>query len=327
MTRVVRAIGPDNRPGCHRGATGYRASAHDPAGAVFSTGPDSLRAMPQPLSQLEDLESAFDPERDHLIVSQPSPGVVLIELANPEQRNAMSMPMTAAWSRLAGRIADAIFAGDDIRAVAVTGTGSAFCSGGDTRWIAGDPEAGVGALRQRMEPFYRSWLSISRLDVPLVAGVNGAAVGAGACLALSADIRIASESARFSVPFLRLGMHAGMATTFLLPEVVGVAAARELLLTGRMIDAREMLQLGVVGQLEPADGFRQAVIDCAARIAGQAPLATRLTKQALRDGGFRTLEESIRWEALAQPVTLATADLREGLAAARERRAPRFTGR
>lgn len=280
----------------------------------------------EPMTPLSQLPAEFDPDVDHLAVSLPAEGVVLVELANPDQRNAMSMNMTAAWARLTDRLSRIAAAGNDLRCVAVTGRGSAFCSGGDTRWIAGDPDAGVGYLRQRMEPFYRTWLGMSSLDIPMIVAINGPAVGAGACLALSADIRLAGRSGRFSVPFLRLGMHPGMATTFLLPEVVGIAAARELLLTGRMIDADEMLRLGLVSRIFGEDECRRELIETASLVAGQAPLATRLTRVALRDGACRSLEESIRWEALAQPATLVGADLVEGLAAARQRRAPRFTG-
>lgn len=265
-------------------------------------------------------ESRFSAEVDHLVVSRPAAGVVLIELANPGRRNAMSMAMTSAWQRLVTELAT----DTGVRCVAVTGEGTSFCSGGDTGWIGGEPDASVGRLRQRMMPFYRTWLAIRQLDVPVLAGINGPAVGAGACLALAADVRVASTSARFSVPFLSLGMHPGMATTFLLPEVVGVAAARDLLFTGRTVAAEEMVRLGLVSQLWQPDDFAAELVDLATQIAAKAPLATRLTKAALRDGGFASLDDSIRWEALAQPVTLAGPDLVEGLAAARERRPARF---
>ena len=265
-------------------------------------------------------EFHYSRQAHHLVVSRPSDGVVLVELANPERRNAMSMLMTAAWQQLIAELA----VDPSVRCVAITGQGTSFCSGGDTGWIGSEPDASIGRLRARMIPFYRTWLAIRQLEVPVLAGINGPAVGAGACLALAADVRVASTSARFSVPFLSLGMHPGMATTFLLPEVVGVAAARDLLFTGRTAVAEEMSRLGLVSQVwEPSD-FERNFIDLATQVAAKAPFATRLTKAALRDGGFSSLEDSIRWEALAQPVTLAGADLVEGLAAARERRAPRF---
>ncbi|WP_151083011.1 enoyl-CoA hydratase/isomerase family protein [Nocardioides cynanchi] len=259
----------------------------------------------------------------HLRVERPGDGVVLLTLDQPDQRNAMSASMTAAWEQAMSELA----ADRGVRAVVVTGAGSAFCSGGDTSWIASEPDATVDDLRERMLPFYRAWLSILRLDVPTIAAVNGPAIGAGLCLALACDLRYAATGARLGAPFVRLGMHPGMGATWLLPDVVGPSAARDLLLTGRTVDADEAFRLGLVSRVIDQDGFLDEVLATAASIARTAPVASRLTTRALRGGGPADLEAALQWEALAQPVTLATADLQEGIRAARERREPRFTGR
>ncbi len=259
----------------------------------------------------------------HLRLDRRPDGVAVITLDNPDRRNAMSPEMTSAWVEAVEELA-----GDpEVRAVVVTGAGTAFCSGGDPAWIASEPDAGVDHLRTRMIAFYRAWLSIRRLEVPTIAALNGPAIGAGLCLALACDLRYAAEGARLGVPFVKLGMHAGMAATYLLPNVVGPAHARDLLLTGRTVHAEEALRLGLVSAVAPEEGFLDGVLDTAARIAATAPIASRLTTVALRDGGHADFESALQWEALAQPVTLATADLQEGVAAARERRTPRFTGR
>lgn len=259
---------------------------------------------------------------EHLLVERPRDGVALITLDNPGQRNAMSATMTASWARAVEELA-----GDpSVRCVVYTGAGSAFCSGGDPRWIAGDPGASVDELRTRMMSFYRAWLSIRRLEVPTIAAVNGYAVGAGMCLALAADLRYGSVDAKLSVPFVKLGMHAGMAATYLLPNVVGPAYARDLLLTGRTVDAEEALRIGLLTRVSPAETFLGDVLETAAGIAATAPIPSKLTKVALLDGGHPDFESCIQWEALAQPITLATADLQEGVAAATEKRAPVFTG-
>lgn len=262
-------------------------------------------------------------EPTHLRLDRPSAGVAVITLDNPDQRNAMSEQMTASWVAAIDELA-----GDpSLRVLVVTGAGTAFCSGGDTSWIASEPDATVDRLRSRMLPFYRAWLSVRRLEVPTIAAVNGHAIGAGLCLAMACDIRYAASGARLGVPFTRLGMHPGMAGTWLLPEIVGAAAARDLLLTGRVVDADEALRLGLVSRvLEPA-GFLDEVLATAAEVAATAPVASRLTKLALADGGHCDLESALQWEALAQPVTLATEDLQEGIAAAREKRPPVFRGR
>ncbi|MEO6509473.1 MAG: enoyl-CoA hydratase-related protein [Nocardioides sp.] len=259
----------------------------------------------------------------HLRIDRPSDGVVLLTLDQPEQRNAMSDEMTRAWVTAVSDIA-----GDrSVRAVVVTGAGSAFCSGGNTSWIASDPDATVDELRTRMLPFYRDWLALRSLEVPTLAAVNGPAIGAGLCLALACDIRYAATSARLAAPFVRLGMHPGMAATWLLPEVVGLAAARDLLLTGRTVDAEEALRLGLVSRVVADDRLLDESLAAAAVIAGTAPVASRLTKLALADGGHATYEAALQWEALAQPLTLATEDLQEGVRAAREKRTPEFRGR
>jgi enoyl-CoA hydratase len=258
-----------------------------------------------------------------LSVNRTSDGVVTVMLDDPDRRNAMTGPMTEGWVRLMRDLAE----DEDLRAVVVTGAGSAFCSGGDTGWIGAEPGAPVSRLRDRMLPFYRAWLSIRDLEVPTIAAVNGPAVGAGACLALACDLRYAVDSAKFAVPFTKLGMHPGMAATWLLPEVVGMAAARDLLLTGRAVRGPEAVALGLFSRVFPAETFGAEVAAIASGIAATAPIAAKLTKQALTGAGHETFESALRWEALAQPITLATDDLQEGLAAQRERRAPEFQGR
>lgn len=259
----------------------------------------------------------------HLRLSRPADGVAVVTLDNPDQRNAMSGPMTEAWVRTIQEVGT----DRDVRCVVVTGEGSAFCSGGDPQWIASEPAAPVHHLRDRMLGFYRAWLSVRDIEVPTIAAINGAAVGAGLCLALACDLRYASASARMSVPFVKLGMHAGMAATYTLPNVVGEAHARDLLLTGRMVGADEAFRMGLVSAVTPDEEFMGSVLEIASGIAATAPVASRLTKVAMRDGGHADFASCIDWEALAQPVTLATEDLQEGVRAGRERRAPVFQGR
>jgi enoyl-CoA hydratase len=262
-------------------------------------------------------------EGGDLRVERRPDGVVLVTLDLPERRNMMSAPMTASWGRAMASLRE----DRAVRAVVVTGAGSAFCSGGDLSWIGAEPAAPVDDLRARMLPFYRTWLSVRDLEVPTIAAVNGAAVGAGLAVALACDLRYAAEDARLGVPFTALGMHPGMATTWLLPEVAGLGVARELLLTGRMVTGTEAAAMGLVNRALPAGQVLDEALAVASAVAATAPVASRLTKRALASGGHASFEAALEWEALAQPVTLATEDLQEGLRAQRERRAPRFTGR
>jgi enoyl-CoA hydratase len=257
-----------------------------------------------------------------LRTDRPADGVVLLTLDLPDRRNAMTDELTAAWVAAV----DELRGDRSVRCVVVTGAGRAFCAGGDLGWLAAGGVS-VDALRDKMLPFYRAWLALRELDVPSIAAVNGPAVGAGAALALSCDIRYAGTNATLSVPFGQLGMHAGMATTYTLTEVAGVAVARELLLTGRSVRADEMLRLGLCSAVLEAEELLPAVLERASQVAAAAPVATRLHKEALRDGGPSSLERALAWEAVAQPVTMATEDLQEGLRARAEKRPPRFTGR
>lgn len=259
---------------------------------------------------------------EHLRVERPYDGVARIVLDNPGQRNAMSDPMTASWVAAVDELA----ADRSVRAVVVTGEGTAFSSGGDLGWLASEPDAGVDRLRERMLPFYRAWLSIRRLEVPTIAAINGPAIGAGLCLALACDLRYAAEGARMGVPFVKLGLHPGMAGTYLLPDAVGEAAARDLMLTGRLVEAEEAARIGLVSRTFPRESFDEDVLEVARGIAGTAPVASRLTTLALRQR-HAGIDQALQWEALAQPVTMATEDLHEGIAAAKEKRAPSFHGR
>lgn len=257
-----------------------------------------------------------------LKVERPLDGVVLLTLDLPDRRNAMTDELTAAW----GSAVAALRGDRTVRCVVVTGEGRAFCAGGDLGWLASGGAA-VTELRDKMLPFYRTWLSLRTLDVPSISAVNGAAVGAGAALALSTDIRYAGAAAKFTVPFAQLGLHAGMAVTYTLAEVAGLGAARELLLTGRVVGAEEMLRLGLCSAVYDDAALLPSVLDRAAEVASGAPVASRLHVEALRDGGHASYERALAWEAIAQPVTMATDDLREGLAAKAEKRAAVFTGR
>jgi enoyl-CoA hydratase len=251
--------------------------------------------------------------------------VVVLTFALPERRNAMTDELTAAWTAAIADLRD----DEGVRAVVVTGEGTAFCSGGDLSWIGESNELTVAKIRDRMLPFYRAWLAIRDVEVPTIAAINGHAIGAGLCVALACDLRYAAAGASMSAPFTTMAMHSGMAATYLLPATVGVPAARELLFTGRRVDAAEALRLGLVNGV--IDGAAGDVLDhsigVAEQIAANGPIAVRLTVAALRNGTPRSLDEALMYEALAQPITFASEDLVEGLAAMKERRKPQFNGK
>jgi enoyl-CoA hydratase len=251
-----------------------------------------------------------------------SAGVALVTLNLPKLRNAMTTELTSAWTEGMDNVAT----DRSLRAVVVTGAGSAFCSGADLSWLdQGNLDDNTpDRLRDKMLPFYRTWLAPTQIPVPVVAAVNGPAVGAGLCLALACDLRFAAPSATFSAPFTQLGTHGGMAVSWLLPETVGMSRAREMLYTGRVVQAEEALAWGLVSGV--ADDVVGHAIEVAESVAKAAPIAIRLTKAGLAQASRGGFEVALQWEALAQPVTMATADIHKGIQARREHRNPTFDG-
>ena len=277
----------------------------------------------------------------HVARDAQDPRVLVVRLDDPDRRNAMGPEMTSSWCRLTQELRllvgrtdgapdhNADVPGDEVRVVVLTGAGAAFSSGGDLSWLGEGtgPGTSVEALRTRMARYYDDWLSLRAVGLPVVAAVDGAAVGAGLGLALACDVRLVGASARLSAPFTGLGLHPGLGITHTLVEAVGLAAARELLLTGRVVGAEEAVRIGLATSVHPAGWVLEAALVTARTIAARAPVATRLLLRGLADDGPHDLAEALRREAHAQAVTLATEDLVEGLGAAREHRAPRFTGR
>src|ERR1700719_1479337 len=249
-----------------------------------------------------------------------SPGVALVTLNLPQLRNAMTTELTSAWTAVMEQVA-----GDrSLRAVVVTGTGSAFCSGADLSWLdqGNLSDNTPDRLRDKMLPFYRAWLAPLELSVPVVAAVNGPAVGAGLCLALACDLRYASPSATFSAPFTQLGTHGGMAVRWLLPEAVGMPRAREMLYTGRVVPAEEAVAWGLASEV--AEDVVGRALEVAENGARAGAVGTPPTKAGLGRASRSGFELALQWEAVAQPVTMATADIHQGIKARRQHKTPTF---
>jgi enoyl-CoA hydratase/carnithine racemase len=258
---------------------------------------------------------------DAVLVTRPSSGVAVLTLNRPSTRNAMNVELTSAWNQALDELSD----DTEIRCLVVTGAGTSFCAGADLSWLdQGSPDTTIDRLRNRMLPFYESWLRPRQLPFPVIAAINGPAVGAGLCLALSCDVRFAGPEAVFSTPFIYRGTHPGMGASFLLPDAIGQSRAREMLFTGREVGAVEGREWGLVSEVR--EDVIDHAIEVAVEIAAAGPIAARLTKAGL-EAAVDGLEAAIRWESLAQPVTLTTQDIHEGIDAFRAGRRPRFTGR
>jgi enoyl-CoA hydratase len=256
--------------------------------------------------------------------------IATLTLQDPERRNAMSEAMGQAF---AAEMA-ALGADPGLRAIVLTGAGEAFSAGGDfgmleTRAEQGKARPGVARreIRDAMRSYYGFFLTLRELSCPAIAAINGAAFGAGLAVALACDLRIASREAKLGLNFTRLGLHPGMGTTWSLPRLVGEAAAAELLYTGRTLTGEEAAALGMVNRAVAPERVLPDALALAQEIAEAAPIAVAGVKRALARSAAATLDDQLGFEATEQARCFESRDVHEGLAAARERRRPRFEGR
>ena len=265
-----------------------------------------------------------------LILQARDADVVTLTFNDPTRMNAMTQAMGAAFSA-----AIAELAGDaSLRAVVLTGGGRAFSAGGDLAMIEARAEQGAangprgrGEIRDGMRSFYQLFLAVRDLPCPTLAAINGAAIGAGLCVALACDVRVAASEAKLGLNFTQLGLHPGMGATWTLPRLVGDARAAEILFSSRVLLGSEAAAIGLVNRAVPAAEVLPAARALAAEFAAAAPLAVRGVKRALRRSQQASLEDQLSFEAREQAACFESEDVREGLAAVRERRPPKFEGR
>jgi enoyl-CoA hydratase len=213
-------------------------------------------------------------------VEGPDPaGVVQVVLDRPERLNALDAEAFESLHVLCARLDE----DDAVRAVVVTGAGRGFCAGLDLSIARQLPERSVPELYRAQARGAEAIAAVHRLGKPLVAAVNGPAAGGGLALALAADVRVASEAARFGVAFTRLGLSGcDVGVSWLLPRIVGLGFASELMLTGRVIDAPEAARIGLVNHLVAADALLERARAIAAEMARNTAFGLRLTKEGLR---------------------------------------------
>jgi enoyl-CoA hydratase/carnithine racemase len=266
-----------------------------------------------------------------LVLLERQGGVAIATLNDADRLNAM----TEAMGQALAAALEALAQDDSVRAVVLTGAGRAFSAGGDLDLLERMAESGNaspgGETRHRhqafMGRFYRLFLRVRALPQPTIAAVNGPAIGAGCCVALACDLRIAAREAKLGLNFNRLGLHPGMAATWTLPRIVGPALAAELLYTGRILDGAEAERIGLVNRAVSRESLQGEALALARSIAESAPLSVRATKRSLALSPLTTLEEQLDQEAREQALGYESNDLIEGLRAGRARRTPSFEGR
>ncbi|MEZ4753557.1 MAG: enoyl-CoA hydratase/isomerase family protein [Bdellovibrionota bacterium] len=256
-----------------------------------------------------------------LVLFEENPkGWAKITLNDPDNLNAMSEDMAAEFSALVARLMPDK---EKYRAIILTGAGRAFSAGGDLQMLEKKIEFSAEKNKELMLKFYNSFLSILDLEVPIVAAINGHAIGAGLCVASACDIRISSDSAKLGFTFTKLGLHPGMGATYFLPKVVGYAVASELMLTGRVIKADEAQRIGLVSQVVETDKVMETAEGIVSEILSCGPLATRQLLANLR-GGAKDMKASLEAEADAQAVNYHSADFKEGVRSVIEKRPANF---
>ena len=211
---------------------------------------------------------------------------------------------------------------NQVRAVVLRSAGKPFCAGADLVAPDGIAARGMGGINA----LYDQAVRLFSVETPIIAAVQGAAVGAGLGLALVADFRIAAPEARFSANFVKLGFHPGFGLTYTLPRLIGHQRAELMFLTGRRVKAEEALGWGLVDEVVPLEGLTAAAQALALEIAENAPLAVVATRKTLRGDVATAVRAQTAHEHEQQTILRATSDFAEGVLAVQERRAGRFTG-
>jgi len=237
----------------------------------------------------------------------------------PGRKNAIP---EAGWDELTAAFID--FETADARVLVVTGAGGDFCAGADLSGVT--PESSAWVNMRRMRHPDAAALALHRVSKPTIAAVDGVAIGAGMNLALGCDVVVATERARFAEIFVRRGLTLDFGGSWLLPRAVGWARARELALTGRIVEADEALRLGLVVEVVPVEALEVKVAELAAELAAGAPLAQRMIKRALDRSATMTFEQAVAFEEQAQAVLLGSDDALEGARAFLDKRPPGFSG-
>ncbi len=244
-----------------------------------------------------------------------------ITFNRPDNRNSMTNETVFAFQE----IVDQVRRDKELRCLVVTGSGNTFCGGAD--FNSGFDKENGSSLNETLMDFYRPFLAMGSLEIPVIAAINGHAIGGGFGITLMSDIRVADRQAKLGANFARLGLHSGMAISYVLPRLVGLAKANELLFTGRIITGEQAASMGLVNYAVEGDAVMEKAMALAAEIASSAPAAIRMMKRSIYRGLDWNPLEAAEVESFIQARTFEMEDGKEGIKALLEKRSPEFKGK
>ena len=254
--------------------------------------------------------------------------IAILTLNRPEAMNALGQ---IGDGEAVDAVCREVNADASIRCAILTGAGRAFSAGGDVKAMQAREGMFAGSATDLRGNYRREVHRVVRglfgLETPLVAAVNGPAIGLGCDIACLADMRLAADTARFGVTFLKIGLIPGDGGAWLLPRVIGMSRASELLFTGDLIDAPTAAEWGLVSRVVPADALMGEAMALATKISAQPPQALRMAKSLLRQGREASFDTMLEMSAFAQPLAHLSEDHQEGVEALLQKRPPNFTGR
>ncbi len=258
------------------------------------------------------------------VLVERSGGVVTLTLNRPEKKNAINRLMWRELIEVFDEVADT--AND--RVLVITGAGDGFCSGADLTDSGNSDElqGGVGASVRQMRVVGRAALRLHELPKPTIAAVNGVAAGAGCNLALGCDLIVASDRARFTEIFSKRGLSVDFGGSWLLPRLVGLHKAKELVYLAEILDAAEAEGVGLVNRVVSHDALDKHVAELAGRLAALPPIQLSVSKRLLNQSFSVTMAEALEFEDIAQALNFSSADTAEAMAAFVQKRDPKFTG-
>ncbi len=255
----------------------------------------------------------------HLLLEKAArPGVALVRLNRPESLNALNRALVSDLTQMLLELDQ----DSEVRAIVITGSERAFAAGADIKEMAGDSAVDMLLLDQ-----FQKWDQIKRLKKPLIAAVSGYALGGGCELAMLCDMIIASETAQFGQPEIKIGVIPGAGGTQRLVRVIGKSRAMEHILTGRFFSAQQAYEWGLVSRVVPVELYLEEALRLAEEIASMPPIAVQLAKQAILKSYEISLEEGLHFERRNFYLLFATEDQKEGMRAFSEKRPPQWKGR